>query len=99
MASWSFYLEKCFGPEEALLIPRHPGHLPRAATVDGGATVCPPLMASVPASGAEMGCARSARTQRHSGSLGLIFLITLEIKTRGWDGEVDRGVTGEDFLI
>ena len=29
MASWSFYLEKCFGPEETLLIPQHPGHLPR----------------------------------------------------------------------
>lgn len=70
VASWSFYLEKCFGPEEALLIPQHPGHLPRAATVDGGATVCPPLMASVPESGAEMSC---ARTQWHSGSLGLIF--------------------------
>lgn len=29
VASWSFYLGKCFWPEEALLILQHPGHLPR----------------------------------------------------------------------
>lgn len=57
-------------------------------------------MASVPESGAEMSCDRSAGAQWHCGSFGLIFFNYLgnnKKRVRGW--KVDRGMTGKNFLI